>query len=585
MNTQLFLLAALVGPQAFALPDLELNWIESTQNAVRGDAFSVIYEVENTGDQPSGTFTSYFRVHTFSSYSTSGDVVCTHSVPSMAPGEVQVLEVTGCTLPSGRQTGLQHIVGRVDALVVVSESSESNNTNSDSIDVLASSSSSPDIRLGRIWGPEVVSPGELIEVSYILTNAGGGLAGPHNTRVRLSTDAQYDSTDPQVCDLAVSTSIDGYSARVESGATCVIPSSTTPGPYYLVANGDAFADVAESNEGNNRTSVAIDVELPSGTPDLTVSSVSVASTVSPGDALSPQITVTNQGNGLAGVSVLEVVWSDDSTLDSGDPVLCSVSVPSMGAGQSQTVNPAGCFASFAATTGTKTLFAVVDVDGNVSESSETNNTGSTTLTVSGGTTGQADLTAVLDALPEVAPGGLLPVAFTLTNEGEAPAEGFGVELRLSDNPLLGDDDPVICELDNLSLLPGTSSQRTIQSCAIDPAVAPGSYVVFLVADPEELVVEVSEFNNVASASLLIRAETDNPPVDSDPPEPPILDTGVEDSAGDTALLDTGSRPIEPVDFGGDRGVAGCSCNTGTGPSGALGWLSGLALLAAARRRP
>ncbi|MGH6912894.1 MAG: CARDB domain-containing protein, partial [Geminicoccales bacterium] len=190
---------------------------------------------------------------------------------------------------------------------------------------------------------------------------------PSTTRFYLSSNVFLDGGDPV---LAGSRSVPGLAAGAASSGTTavVLPTGISPGRYYLIAKADADDAAIETNENNNHALRAITTG-----PDLRVSTLSVAYTLTAGSSVPVSDTVTNQGAEAAGASTTRFYLSDNVFFDAGDMLLSGErAVPAVAAASSSTGTtlvtiPAGT------PPGRYYLFGQADSDGVVDESYETNN--------------------------------------------------------------------------------------------------------------------------------------------------------------------------------------------------------------------
>jgi hypothetical protein len=142
---------------------------------------------------------------------------------------------------------------------------------------------------------------------------------------------------------------------------------------------DVNLQVNESNEANNTASTPITIAAQQ--PDLIVINLSVTpTTVAAGGSVTVSFTIFNQGSGTAGTATHQVRLSSDSNITTGDVFLDSVTTGVLSSGISQsftrTVTIPGGTAS-----GTMFIGIIADVNLQVNESNEANNTASTPITI------------------------------------------------------------------------------------------------------------------------------------------------------------------------------------------------------------
>jgi YD repeat-containing protein len=115
----------------------------------------------------------------------------------------------------------------------------------------AGQASSPDLTVSSLGNPPSTAiVGASFSVTDTIRNAGNATAGASTTRYRLSTDGTISSADPL---LTGSRSILSLNKGASSSGTVTVtvPSTITPGAYYLAACADDLGVVAESSETNN----------------------------------------------------------------------------------------------------------------------------------------------------------------------------------------------------------------------------------------------------------------------------------------------------------------------------------------------
>src|SRR5206468_7688879 len=168
------------------------------------------------------------------------------------------------------------------------------------------------------------APGATIVVGDTTANQRGGVIGASTTRFYLSTNAVLDASDTllggrSVPDLAGNAS--------NSGSTSVtLPTTITPGAYYVIGKADADNAVLETDESNNTTARSIQIG-----GDLLISALDVQ-VQGGGTSIIVSDTTTNAGGVTVGPSVTRFYLSRDTILDASDTVLGTRSVPTLDAG-------------------------------------------------------------------------------------------------------------------------------------------------------------------------------------------------------------------------------------------------------------
>src|ERR1700712_3550972 len=243
---------------------------------------------------------------------------------------------------------------------------------------------------------------------------------------------------------------------------------------------------------------------PSDRPDLVVSNVIWSpSAVHPGTPLTFSATVTNEGTSATpagvkhGVAFLvdgvEQSWSDSDTA-------------SLAAGASITLTanggPSGA-ASWAATVGTHSIQAWVDDLKLIAESDETNNTSTTSLTVSP-LSPDLTVTALSWSPRNPAPGSAVSFKATIRNQGAATPPGVvhGIAFFVDGRQVSWSD------TDTASLAEGASITLTAdggQSGGFTWPASRGKHSVKAWVDDQNRISESNEANNIRTATLTVYA--------------------------------------------------------------------------------
>ena len=162
------------------------------------------------------------------------------------------------TIPGGAAPGNYFILVQADALGAVSESNEGNNITAAALTVTVSTR---DLVIENLaLSLASVAPGGSTAASHNVANRGTvTVTATYTDRIYLSTDQAYDAAD------ILLGSSHGHTADLAPNAThsnsqaVTIPAGTVPGNYFILVRADALGTVAESDEGNNVTAVALTV--------------------------------------------------------------------------------------------------------------------------------------------------------------------------------------------------------------------------------------------------------------------------------------------------------------------------------------
>lgn len=315
----------------------------------------------------------------------------------------------------------------------------------------------------------------------------------------------------------------------------------TPGTYYLGAIADPANEVMEVSETNNAKSFASKVTIPdvkrssflvtTGTvpfvseedekdsrfadknPDLVVNKITSPQTAAPGGTLPVNTTIKNEGSALAGPFRLSLYISPDALITEEDRELGYGDVKDLGEGMlregTAVITIPGDLKP-----GVYYLGALVDSLKAIPEENEANNVlfADKMVTITAPVTAVAvpvpeaspvqslpDLTVLdLSSDPEGVSGGVMNVTTSIRNTGTGNAGQFIVQLYLSSDTMLSDED-ILLGMGEVPELPaGTQSDGNAPS-PIPQNMTPGLYYFGIVVDDENKVTESDESNNVGFA--------------------------------------------------------------------------------------
>ncbi len=367
----------------------------------------------------------------------------------------------------------------------------------------------PDLRVGSLQAPATAATGDSIPVSLTVRNAGDtGAINSLQAGLLVVAAGTTRVTTPQEFAVRVDLPplLSGESLSVEAR----LPVTAAPGQVRVGAFVDPDGIEPESLEDNNDgVSAALTVVAP--TANLVVESIQAPSSASLGDLVPLTYTVRNAGSGPARFdSVAEVVLSTDQLRDGNDQVLVPErSIPALAAGQSSVDEiqirfprevPAGSY------------FVLVRADrySQLGETSETDNVRATPPTLL--STPTVNLSAAAVAAPAIVTQGRpFDVRVSVTNLGtHALEQGVTVSVVVTSalQPLAWE--PAIGTVSLFGVAAGATEQVTI-SCRVDGRLSPGNYHLFALVDPEDMLGEVREDDNVresASGLQLLRSDVD-----------------------------------------------------------------------------
>ncbi|HTM30604.1 MAG TPA: CARDB domain-containing protein [Vicinamibacterales bacterium] len=232
-------------------PDLVVAALSVPASADAGTAISVSDSLQNQGGASSGGTEAVFYLSTNTSLAAGDIELGRRAVPAMGGSGIDAATVS-LALPANLAAGSYYVIEMVDAGLVVTESSETNNTRAS-----AAIKVGPDLSVTSLSGPASVIRGGSVTMTDITRNQGGGAAPVSTTRFYLSTNATWDAADVPLGGRAIGVLAAG--AQSQASTALVVPAGTAPGTYYVIARCDDAGVVGETAENNNTRSTPLKV--------------------------------------------------------------------------------------------------------------------------------------------------------------------------------------------------------------------------------------------------------------------------------------------------------------------------------------
>jgi hypothetical protein len=340
-------------------------------------------------------------------------------------------------------------------------------------------------------GPTVIPAGGSTNLlNHLATNATNGTAnGNWVYRVYLSANDNIDTADTLLSTQNYNWNFGALGSVTVNMVQVTIPSNTPPGNYYL---GLIYDNATDGNTSNNDTDGWDAVAITVTKPDLDITALSVPASAVPGDGINVSNTVRNNGTGSSGPFRVGLYYSTNNVCSTGDTLIGSRAVGSLGAGVSSVaITPATIPAG--ATPGTAYVCAIADDLSVVTESNEANNSAFDDITIV-----QPDLSvSVLNAPAQASPGSNIAVSNTVGNGGTAPAGAFRMGLYLSSDVICTTGDVLLGSRNVAGLGVGIASNANTV-VTIPAGTALGVYYVCGIADDLLQVAESNETNNTRS---------------------------------------------------------------------------------------
>jgi len=344
-----------------------------------------------------GPFTIGFYLSTDTTI-TTGDVLLGSVVENTAnnPGDTFGEASPGrmLTIPGGTSDGTYYLGMIIDSADAIAETNETNNIAWSQIEVDTTPTTIDLIADSVTTGVSSVAAGDNIQVAYAGHATGNGtISVPFSLGFYLSTDAQVTPIDLLLAQRVGAWATTGGDSFGEAAYTVNIPpgtAATAAGTYYLGFWIDNTAAVSESNESNN---MAMHHPLTvttgggggggGGQPNLTAMPCSVVPiNVRPGDKVNLTWRAFNTGVVSSGSFSSGIYLSSDADIDPGTDILMKhIDMASWPAGIDSGTRSPAIMLSSGLSDGLYYIGVILDDQGGVTESDETDNGCATQLQV------------------------------------------------------------------------------------------------------------------------------------------------------------------------------------------------------------
>lgn len=348
--------------------DLLISSVTTPATAGAGQSITLSDTTRNQGGGTVAPSVTRYYLSSNNTLDVLDTMIGSRDVPAVNPGTGNSGTATAA-IPQGTATGIWFVIAKADADGAVTETSESNNTYSQSIQI------GPDLAVSSLSASTIGGAGRSLNLSDTTKNQGGGAADASVTRYYLSSNGILDSSDIPIGERNIAALAGGASSS--STATVVIPEGTATGTWYIFARADANDAVPETFETNNTCSRSIMIG-----PDLTLPALTVPSTAIAGQGVAISDTVYNQGGGAAAASITRYYLSTNSTWDASDVEIGNRSIPILDPGTNNSGSTTLTIPQQTAA-GTWYIIARMDADGAAPEINENNNTGYRSIRISG----------------------------------------------------------------------------------------------------------------------------------------------------------------------------------------------------------
>ncbi len=307
----------------------------------------------------------------------------------------------------------------------------------------------------------------------------------------MALNSEVDGTEVSWSDTDTTSLTAGSTVTLtaNSGPSGLATWTATTGTHTIMAWVDDVNRITESNENNNQYSTSLTVSQTS-LPDLIVTGITT-SPASPivGDAVTFTATVQNQGAAAGAPGT--VTFSVDGTQ-------VSASANNTTALAANGTIPMSGIATWTATSGTHTILANVDSNNTTTESNESNNTYSTSLTVTPVSQPDLIVTGITTSPASPNPGDAVTFTATVKNQGGAAGAPGTVSFSV-------DGTQVTTSANNTTAL--AVNGTTAMSGTGTWTATNGTHTILANVDINNITTESNESNNTYSMQLTVGTPT------------------------------------------------------------------------------
>ncbi len=240
--------------------DLTVKNLSIPANSIeQGTTLLVSCDITNLGNyNATGT---YLKVY-LSATANGTDIELANKFVSTISANGSVTMSFEITIPQDAQIGSKYLLFYADASDILTETNENNNKANSA--VMITSPTAPDLYIQNpLANPISLQIGENIVISANIQNIGNENAGNFWLRCYLSLNPTYESfIDTELGDAAFNFISLNTGANSPYTTSITIPTTTTPGNYYLLFVADTENTINELNENNNIAYTAININNP-----------------------------------------------------------------------------------------------------------------------------------------------------------------------------------------------------------------------------------------------------------------------------------------------------------------------------------
>lgn len=473
-------------------PNVDLVATDATPSSTTLDAgstFTLDNTVANQGYSDSSYFYVFYYLSTEPDISAAKTSIGYRRIDSLSAGSVNS-ELTTLTVPASLSPDDYYLWVNVDTYGYVTETDETNNLRM--MGQVTVQAGNTDV---AVTGVNVPSTTLYQGGTYLVD---GTIANQGETNLGVSVGF-YLSQFPDV--KTSDTKLYSASIQITAGSSynlshnVTLPSTLSPGIYYLGVFADDTDTYLETNEFNNSWVAPVTVAPVAEGVDLVIPSATVSSTsLYLGGSFKLDATVANYGSQYASWSYGGVYLSTDPEIDTTDALLSSFTINGLYAAEEENINPIIGYIPTTLTPQQYYLGVIIDRTNQVAETYEENNA----FLIGPVTVGNADIdVAVTDLLStNVSPGKTYHIDMTVANQGSTDDVSFSVSYYLSPDQTIMNAGDVSLGSFNVYSLPAGGEKTISWDKSFSSNITPGDYYLIARADGGDQLSETNEDNNI-----------------------------------------------------------------------------------------
>ncbi|HYD01570.1 MAG TPA: CARDB domain-containing protein, partial [Phycisphaerales bacterium] len=496
--------------------------------ASAGGALSGSILLANTGNAAATGFTYRVFLSSDTVIGNEDDVELTDEAglqATLAAGATSFVNLNTFSVPTDVRPGAYFLITTLDTAGVVAEgeAGEANNTvhSTSPVIVLNGPAGSPNVSATITFPARTINPDQHITVPTTIRNTGTGAATNfHVTWVLSVNNIIGDSDDIAIDEEEIASLAAG--ATLSLSRDIQLPVGIDLGSYRVGVWVDDRADVAETNEGDNRA-ITSSAALTVGLPDLTATFTTSGGTLQPGGFFTGTLTVRNNTQALATpFSVFISLSSNNIAGDEDDILLMRVDITDalledtgLAGGGVRTITGLRVYIPYGTPAdggplnpGAYRVVVQVDEGNEVAESNENNNStvgSSANVTIGARNTANdpegSDLFGFAFPISgSFQPGQTVNVPAIFANLGNALATGVSMSAYISSDSTFDGGDILLSENVLADEDMDVGSLYALVPLVIPGAAPNGNFFIIFRADPENTVEETDEANNTAATT-------------------------------------------------------------------------------------